>query len=107
MGDVGLVYQIAPADMSPGGVDKARTDLRSVPEVMSIQDESVFGATFFKILVVIPDKQAGALEAALDKLRDAQMTAPLNRQPSGVLVPSAATNAAHGPSFFPNHQGHL
>lgn len=69
MGDVGLVYQIAPADMSPGGVDKARTDLRSVPEVMSIQDESVFGATFFKILVVIPDKQAGALEAALDKLR--------------------------------------
>jgi len=69
MGDVGLVYQIAPADMSPEGVEKARSDLRAIPEVMSIQDESVFGATFFKILLVIPDKVDGALEAALDKLR--------------------------------------
>jgi len=69
MGDVGLVYQIAPADMSPDGVAKARTDLAALPEVESIQDETVFGATFFKILVVIPDKTSGALEAALDKLR--------------------------------------
>ena len=69
MGDVGLVYQIAPADMSPAGVEKAKADLQSIPEVESIQDESVYGATFFKILVVIPDKTSGALEAALDKLR--------------------------------------
>jgi len=69
MGDVGLVYQIAPAEMTPEGVEKARADLRSIKEVESIQDESVFGATFFKILVVIPDKKSGALEEALNKLR--------------------------------------
>ena len=69
MGDVGLVYQIAPADMAPEGVEKARADLKSIPEIMSMQDESVYGATFFKVLVVIPDKTSGALEAVLDKLR--------------------------------------
>lgn len=69
MGDVGLVYQIAPSDMSPEGIEKARADLKTIPEIESIQDETVFGATFFKILVVIPDKISGAMEAALDKLR--------------------------------------
>ena len=69
MGDVGLIYQIAPDDFSPEGVQKLRDALKTVPEIKNVQEESLFGATIFKILVVVPDKTEGALEAALNKLR--------------------------------------